>query len=197
MATFSLEAFQRDGFCIFEVLPPAEVAHFRGLLDALVAKGDTEDPFHEPELADLCFHPTLIGAAATALRCDPEAILLDNLKTYAWDAGEKYRQGWHRDTLHSAEHRQWLGATFDELITAIEQGRWDHNNVQGHLALMDDHGFRAVPGSHCRPFTAEEREAFGDLSELCHDDASIAAGRAIVVPAGHAIWYNNNLIHSG
>ena len=42
---------------------------------------------------------------------------------YAWEPGERYRQGWHRDTLHSAEHRAWLGPTFDRLIEAIERGR--------------------------------------------------------------------------
>ena len=198
MAAFDIGAFERDGFCIFEVLPQPEVGRYRALLDGLAAKdAPHNDPLHEPELADLCFHPTLIGAAATALRCSADDILLDNLKSYTWEAGETYRQGWHRDTLHSAEHRAWLGATFDQLIAAIEQGCWDHNNVQGHLALADDHGFRAVPGSHRRAFTVEERAAFGDLSELCPVQATIGAGRAIVVPAGHAIWYNNNLIHSG
>ena len=198
MAAFDIDAFERDGFCIFEVLSPAEVPRYRALLDGLAAKKPPHnDPLYEPELTDLCFHPILIGAAAIALRCKPGDILLDNLKSYTWEAGETYRQGWHRDTLHSPEHRAWLGATFDQLIAAIEQGCWDHNNVQGHLALSDDHGFRAVPGSHRRTFTAEEREAFGDLSELCPVEATILAGREIVVPSGHAIWYNNNLIHSG
>ena len=40
-----------------------------------------------------------------------------------------------QDTLHSDEHRAWLGETFDALIEAIETDRWDHNNVQGHLAF--------------------------------------------------------------
>ena len=79
---------------------------------------------------------------------------------YAWEPGERYRQGWHRDTLHSAEHRAWLGPTFDRLIEAIERGRWDHNNVQGHLALSDDHGFRAVPGSHRRCMDEGGAESF-------------------------------------
>ena len=104
-----------------------------------------------------------------------------------------------QDTLHSDEHRAWLGETFDALIEAIETDRWDHNNVQGHLAFADDHGFRAVPGSHRRPFTSEETAAFAgeDLHHLAPVDAHIGAGQKIVVPAGCAIWYNNNMIHSG
>ena len=54
------------------------------------------DVFECPELAELAFHPVLIGAAATALRCRPEEILLDNMKLYFAEKGEVYKQGWHR-----------------------------------------------------------------------------------------------------
>jgi hypothetical protein len=97
---------------------------YRALLDALLSAGDT-DVLLEPQLADLVFHPTLVGAAtqrerwchsvlippptppalpppallcvgchlirhrprlgaaATALRCKADDILMDNLKLYA------------------------------------------------------------------------------------------------------------------
>jgi hypothetical protein len=211
---FDPVAFDEDGYSIFQVLSPAEAAHYAAVADALngapqpqlgTARNSTggADALQCPELAALALHPTLLTAAAQALSCSPSDMLLDNLKLYYAEPGETYHQGFHRDTLHGDAHRQWLGRTFDELIQAIESDRWEHNNVQGHLAFTDDHGFRAVPGSHRRAFTAEEVEAFGGeaaMKNLHHQaplDARISAACEIVVPAGCAIWYNNNMIHSG
>ena len=104
---FDAAAFARDGYSAFRVLSPEQAAHCAAVAEelnggerpaeqAVRASTGGADVFECPELAELAFHPVLIGAAATALRCRPEEILLDNMKLYFAEKGEVYKQGWHR-----------------------------------------------------------------------------------------------------
>ena len=110
---FDAAAFARDGYSVFRVLSLEQAAHCAAVAEnlnggerpaeqAVRASTGGADVFECPELAELAFHPVLIGAAATALRCRPEEILLDNMKLYFAEKGEVYKQGWHRVRLPPA-----------------------------------------------------------------------------------------------
>ena len=54
-----------------------------------------------------------------------------------------------------------------------------------------------VPGSHQRPNTPAEDAAFAGSKHYAPVDAAMPGGIPVKIPAGHALLYNNNLIHRG
>ena len=102
--------------------------------------------------------------------------------------GQTYKQGWHRDILQiPAEH----------LDDRQFSRNWFHNCIQVNLAFEDDESFWCVPGSHNRPNTPAEAQAFGEKKYDSPIDAEMPGGRAIELKSGQGIFYNNNVIHRG
>jgi ectoine hydroxylase-related dioxygenase (phytanoyl-CoA dioxygenase family) len=87
-----------------------------------------------------------------------------------------YGLSWHRDDVKAT-------ATPEEEEVAL---KIKHFGIQWNAALYDDTCLSAVPGSHSRIRTPEEREA------------NIAGGpmpgaKSVALKAGETVFYNNNI----
>lgn len=90
-----------------------------------------------------------------------------------------YALSWHRDDVKAT-------ATAEEEAEAL---KIKHNGIQWNAALYDDDCLRAVPASHNRVRTAEEREANINGGDM--------PGAGVVsLKAGESVFYNNNIRES-
>lgn len=87
---------------------------------------------------------------------------------------------WHRDDIAAS-------ASAAEEATRLAQPAW---HTQWNLALYDDNSLIVVPGSHARPRTALERAA-------AQYDPAMPGQQVVVLKAGDAVFYNNNILHRG
>lgn len=194
----NLDAYQRDGYAVLDVLTPAEVAKYRPLADEAVRRWGNPQATSlnyvvfvmpgrvDPALAEMLDHPILVSAVEKILGGGPLA--MDNATMLGAEAGYVYHQGWHRDVLQVPE---------EFINDSMFSPKWFHNNVQLNLALVEDTAFWAVPGSHARPDTPEERAAFAGTKHMSPVGAQMPGGRSMKLAPGQAILYNNNLIHRG
>jgi hypothetical protein len=87
---------------------------------------------------------------------------------------------WHRDDIPA-------GATAEQEMERLREPEW---HTQWNLALYDDDSLIAVPGSHARARTEEERSADPFEKHM--------PGQAVVhLDAGDVVFYNNNILHRG
>lgn len=90
-----------------------------------------------------------------------------------------YALSWHRDDVKA-------NATPEEETEALKV---KHNGIQWNAALYDDACLSAVPASHRRIRTAEERTA--------NIEGGPMPGAQIVgLKAGESVFYNNNICES-
>jgi hypothetical protein len=87
-----------------------------------------------------------------------------------------YGLSWHRDDVKAT-------ATAEEEAEAL---KIDHFGIQWNAALYDDDCLSAVPASHRRVRTPEEREA--NLS-----GGPMPGGASLALKAGETVFYNNNI----
>jgi len=87
---------------------------------------------------------------------------------------------WHRDDIAA-------DATAEQELERLNKPAW---HAQWNLALYDDNSLIAVPGSHKRARTTEERET--DVFS-----AKMPGARIVPMKAGDVVFYNNNILHRG
>ena len=176
MATLNLRVSPGDGIEYAEHVPRLELYGFPELQD-LVASGRIQALARE-----------VLGADAPA---DAE-LILDSLSLLAAPAGYRYRQGFHRDVIGVPD------AAIDTIPAMLSPDVF-HNSCQINLPLIDDSTFAAVRGSHKRPRTAAEAEAFAHrpINAAAPLENSMPGGAQILIPAGTVMLCNNNLIHRG
>ena len=217
--------FVRDGYVIVRsLLAPSEVAALRSEARALVAREEVTGPLRandnqqygnadfgtEAAFMRGCTMPEILNSVALqavfaderlvtlVVTCLGEEVgtkevVLDNAVLMTAKAGDMYRQGYHRDAIGIVDEHS---GGIDRML---RPGHY-HNNVQINLALGEtDHGFWAVPGSHSRPYTAEEAQAFGRqaLNKEAPLMNEMPGALNLKLSGGDVILCNNNIIHRG
>jgi ectoine hydroxylase-related dioxygenase (phytanoyl-CoA dioxygenase family) len=212
------ERFLREGYVIIDVLNPSEMQDFRTRMDALLspdlaAQQQTEKKSASfqhlgDDLADFgrearqyyfhlltqegteaihhAFHHPVILSAVEAI-LGPH-LIVNNASILAANVGTSYSLGWHRDVIQIPENEieDWL----------FSPERF-HNSVQINLPLVDENSLWIVPGSHNRPNTTAENEAFAGSKHYAPIGVDMPGGIPVSLKAGQAVLYNNNLIHRG
>lgn len=190
--------FRDEGYLVRPVLAASEVAERIAQIEAAVRERDAAArmfnlQFLQPgkdvrAIQNLVCDARITGVVADLLGGGD--IVVDGASLFYGEAGVDYRQGWHRDLMQipdaEIDPRWFSDAHF-------------HNYVQVNLPLGEDGCLWIVPGSHRRAFDAAERAIFGDDLRTAPVDAQpeLSAGRQIVAPPGHAVFYNNYAIHRG
>lgn len=142
-------------------------------------------------LSELIVHPTIHSVMEEIMG---GKLILDNAVLLFGKKDVRYRQGWHRDTVGIPE-------SASDCLEAISSPQWFHNCIQFNVAISNvDRCFWCVPGSHNRPYTEEEKNAFpaaGPLNTPSHLDAEMPGGVEMILEPGWALFFNNNIIHRG
>lgn len=212
------DQFLREGYVIIDVLDEREIAEFRTLMDALlspeITAGETGNKasasfqhlgddltdfgkearqyyFHlltqkGTESIHHAFHLTVIMDAVEQI-LGPN-LIVNNASILAANEGTSYSLGWHRDVIQIPE---------DEIEDWLFSPNRFHNSVQINLPLVDESSLWIVPGSHNRPNTAAENEAFAGSKHYAPLGAEMPGAMPVSLKAGQAVLYNNNLIHRG
>jgi ectoine hydroxylase-related dioxygenase (phytanoyl-CoA dioxygenase family) len=220
MTTIDLASYQAHGYALIRVLDAATAEQLRAQIDAILLpegrRVTGSQRFHPAEnqhagdavetygalskhyyfhlLTDerflgvqhLFHHPRILQEVSSLLG---EALIINNASLFAAEPGTCYRLGWHRDVIQIPQE--------DLVEEAIYRPDRFHNSVQVNLPLIDDETLWVVPGSHLRPNTAAEKRAFQGSKHYAPVDAVMPGGVPVRIPAGHAVLYNNNLIHCG
>lgn len=211
------EQFNTDGYIIVDILTPAEVADYRAALNKLFdeaaqpADRDEHSASYQHFGDDLAtfgtearqyyvhvltsagteaihsayHHPRVLEVVTELLGPD---LVVDNASLFAFNPGAIYRLGWHRDVIQIPP---------DEIDDQLFSPDRIHNNVQINLPLIDEHCLEVVPGSHRRPNTDAENDAFSGSRHYAPLDAEMPGAIEVGLAAGQAVFYNNNLIHRG
>lgn len=87
-----------------------------------------------------------------------------------------YALSWHRDDVKAS-------ASPEEEAEAL---KIKHNGIQWNAALYDDECLSAVPASHSRVRTSEERQA--NL-----EGGPMPGAQIVSLKAGESVFYNNNI----
>lgn len=135
-------------------------------------------PAHDIFIANY-FSPAVMNLAKELLSCTDDDLVME-LFNLLVRPDRDFELRWHRDDI-SAE------ATAEEEIERLKQPAW---HAQWNLCLYDDASLIAVPGSHLRARTEEERNA--DPFE-----PNMPGQLVVKLKAGDAIFYNNNILHRG
>ena len=117
-----------------------------------------------------------------------ENLIINNASMLAANPGTYYNLGWHRDVIQIPENE-----IRDELFSKER----NHNSCQINLPLYDEAFLQVVPASHNRPNTAGENEAFAGTKHYAPLDAKMPGAEKVLIEAGTALFYNNNIIHRG
>ncbi|PQA55625.1 phytanoyl-CoA dioxygenase family protein [Siphonobacter curvatus] len=217
MESSNKEKFERDGFVIVDVLTPQEIDDFREVMDALISpkiqSADTEKRsssfqhlgdeikdfgkearqyyFHlltkpgTESIHHAFHHPVILKTVEELLGPN---LIVNNASILAANEGTEYSLGWHRDIIQIPQNEieDWL----------FSPERF-HNSVQINLPLVDENSLWVVPGSHNRPNTPQEDEAFRGSKHYAPVGVEMPGGIPVPLKAGQAVLYNNNLIHRG
>ncbi|ORY28122.1 hypothetical protein BCR39DRAFT_594234 [Naematelia encephala] len=115
----------------------------------------------------------LMGCKREDMQFELFNLLINPLRT-------SYGLSWHRDDVRASalpeEEREALAVPF--------------HAVQWNAALYDDSCLRAVPASHRRVRTDEERKAGEEGGDM---PGAVVVG----LKAGETVFYNNNILHVG
>ena len=190
--------FHEQGYLVRAVLAPEEVAQRTEQIECAVRARDSHArmfnlQFLQPGTAVRAIQNLICDARITDAIVDllgGGEVVIDGASLFYGEAGVDYRQGWHRDLMQIPD---------EEIDPGWFSEAHFHNYVQVNLPLTDDPCLWIVPGSHRRPFDAAERAIFRDDVRMAPVDAApeLADGLRIVVPPGHAVFYNNYAIHRG
>lgn len=211
------EQFEKKGFVIVDVLSDNEITDFRRIMDAMldVNKTSSDSKKHDStfqhfgdEIADFgneqrqyyfhlltkpgtepihhaFYHPKVLQIVEELI--GPQ-LIVNNASILASNPGVNYQLGWHRDVIQIPEN---------EIEDRLFSSERFHNSVQINLPLVEESALWVVPGSHNRPNTAEEDAAFNGTKHYAPLDADMPGGEIVLLNAGQAVFYNNNLIHRG
>jgi ectoine hydroxylase-related dioxygenase (phytanoyl-CoA dioxygenase family) len=217
MKSIDKEQYLKDGFVIIDVLTPEEIAEFREVMDAMlspkvVASDNTKKSSSFQHLGDelqdfgkearqyyfhlltkpgtepihyAFHHPVILNAVEELLGPN---LIINNASILAANPGTEYSLGWHRDIIQIPQNE------IEDWIFSPERF---HNSVQINLPLVDENALWVVPGSHIRPNTKEENEAFAGSKHYAPVGVEMPGGIPVTLKAGQAVLYNNNLIHRG
>ncbi len=220
MSREKIEFYKSEGYLILDILSPEELEKYSEEINKLLSgrKNSNEtdrngensssyqhfgDNFKEfgTEAKHYYFHlitnPGTEGLHPILLKNNLRQIaeelvgpnlILNNFSLLAAEPGTKYKLGWHRDIIQIPE---------EQIDPRIFSKQWRHNNIQGNLAINPDSCLWAVPGSHSRPNTPEENEAFAGSKHYAPADNVMPGGVPIELKPGQIVLYNNNLIHRG
>ena len=97
----------------------------------------------------------------------------------------EYHTGWHRD--FGKEERD---GSYDVEMEIL--GRYNRNQIEWHLALVDDACLWVVPGSNRRYRTDREREVL-----INSVDNELEGSLQIELKRGQTIFWTGNVIHRG
>lgn len=117
-----------------------------------------------------------------------EKLIINNASMLAANPGTYYNLGWHRDVIQIPENE-----IRDELFSKERH----HNSCQINLPLYDEDFLQVVPASHNRPNTPGENRAFAGTKHYAPLDADMPGAEKVLIEAGSALFYNNNIIHRG
>ena len=209
--------FEKDGYVILDILSEVEIADFRQIMDGMLSENKkTEDTTtHGSSLQHLgdeignfgnenrqyyfhlltkpgteaihhaFHHPKILEAVEQLIGPD---LIVNNASILASNPGVSYNLGWHRDVIQIPE------AEIEDRLFSKERF---HNSVQINLPLVQEDALEIVPGSHNRPNTEEENQAFAGTKHYAPLDAEMPGAIRVSLKAGQAVLYNNNLIHRG
>lgn len=191
-----LRQYRTDGYLIRDVLAADAVAAYRMRAEeALRAREGARMvnlQFLQPGREVRGIQPIVANTTIRAVIADllgGGEIVIDGASLFCAEAGIDYRQGWHRDLMQIPDA---------EIDPAWFTPTHLHNYVQVNLPLLDDACLWVVPGSHSRPFDAEERSIFGASQKMASVDAhALSQARQIVLRPGQAAFYNNHAVHRG
>jgi ectoine hydroxylase-related dioxygenase (phytanoyl-CoA dioxygenase family) len=217
MDTILKQQFLNDGYIIIDVLSLEEINYFKRIMDELLSpkkkavnSGNKEASFQHlgDNLADFgeeerqyyfhlltkpgtetihhaFHHPVILNAVEELI--GPH-LIINNASILAANKGTSYSLGWHRDVIQipQEEIQDWL----------FSSNRF-HNSVQINLPLIEENSLWIVPGSHKRPNTPAENQAFNGSKHYAPVGTSMPGGVPVTLKAGQAVLYNNNLIHRG
>ena len=179
--------YERDGYLIVPLLDGEDLAAAQrsgAVATTRWANLFRNEPGYEP-IQLLCVHPSIMRLGETLIG---KPLVLEGAAMLAADAGNTYKQGWHRDVLQVPEHLVDVSRFSPDCF---------HNCWQINLALADDQSLWIVPASHNRPNNDAENAAFGGSKHRSPEDADMPGGMCVKLKAGEAAVYNNNLIHRG
>lgn len=126
------------------------------------------------------FADAVIGPVKEIIGCDSDDELIMELYNLLVRPDEDFELRWHRDDIKA-------DATDEQELERLNKPAW---HAQWNLALYDDNSLIAVPGSHRRARTDEERDTSPFSSSM--------PGQTIVrMKAGDIVFYNNNILHRG
>jgi ectoine hydroxylase-related dioxygenase (phytanoyl-CoA dioxygenase family) len=211
------EKFEKDGYVIIDVLKAPEIQHFRELMDELISPSvKAEDSqthsasfqhlgdeikdfgkeakqyyFHlltKPGTESLhraFYHPVILKTVEDLIGPD---LIVNNASIFAANVGTEYSLGWHRDIIQIPE---------DEIEDWLFSPKRFHNSVQINLPLVEENSLWIVPGSHNRPNNEAENAAFAGSRHYAPIGVEMPGGVPVLLKAGQAVLYNNNLIHRG
>jgi ectoine hydroxylase-related dioxygenase (phytanoyl-CoA dioxygenase family) len=209
--------FVKDGYVILNILSEAEIADFRQIMDGMLSESrKTEDTTTHgsslqhlgDEISDFgnenrqyyfhlltkpgteaihhaFHHPRILETVEQLIGPD---LIVNNASILASNPGVSYNLGWHRDVIQIPE---------PEIEDRLFSKDRFHNSVQINLPLVQEDALEIVPGSHNRPNTSEENQAFRGTKHYAPLDAEMPGAMRVSLKAGQAVFYNNNLIHRG
>jgi ectoine hydroxylase-related dioxygenase (phytanoyl-CoA dioxygenase family) len=209
--------FEKDGYLILDILSETEIADFRKIMDGMLSETKTtaDKAIHKSSLQHLgdeisnfgkenrqyyfhlltkpgteaihhaFHHPKVLATVEQLIGPD---LIVNNASILASNPGVSYNLGWHRDVIQIPE------AEIEDRLFSKDRF---HNSVQINLPLVQEDALEIVPGSHNRPNTVEEDQAFAGTKHYAPLDAEMPGAMRVSLKAGQAVLYNNNLIHRG
>ncbi|OBT67830.1 hypothetical protein VE03_02491 [Pseudogymnoascus sp. 23342-1-I1] len=125
------------------------------------------------------FSPRTLEVVSELLQCSTDDLVME-LYNLLVRPDHPFALRWHRDDIAPT-------ATAEEETERLAKPAW---HAQWNLALYDDASLIVVPGTHARPRTDAERNAYEYEDNM--------PGQLVVqLKAGDAVFYNNNILHRG
>lgn len=129
--------------------------------------------------ADNYFSDAILDIAKELMECGDDDLVME-LFNMLVRPEKDFELRWHRDDIPA-------NATAEEEMQRLGEPEW---HTQWNLALYDDDSLIAVPGTHARARTDEERNA--DPFEK-----NMPGQKIVHLDAGDVVFYNNNILHRG
>jgi len=134
---------------------------------------------HQQTFIKSYFSSAIVDVVKELLECTDDELVLE-LFNLLVRPEQDFELRWHRDDIPAT-------ATAEEELERLRQPAW---SAQWNLALYDDESLIAVPGSHVRARTEEERSA-GPFEK------GLPGEMRVKMKAGDVVFYNNNILHRG
>lgn len=209
--------FEKNGYVIVDILSEEEIGDFRKIMDGMLSESKKTDDTNKhqsslqhlgDEISDFgnenrqyyfhlltkpgtepihhaFHHEKMMGIVEQLIGPN---LIVNNASILASNPGISYNLGWHRDVIQIPQ---------EEIEDRLFSKDRFHNSVQINLPLVQEDALEIVPGSHNRPNTPGENDAFKGTKHYAPTDAVMPGAMKVSLKAGQAVLYNNNLIHRG